>query len=59
VSGACYFYEGDDGMEPCIGDFLRVKYPTDWPLDDRYEFNWPALRDMPDPFIDFDYSRYA
>jgi hypothetical protein len=59
VSGACYFYEGDDGMEPSIGDFLRVKYPTDWPLDDRYEFSWPALRDMPDPFGDFDYSRCA
>jgi hypothetical protein len=47
LSGACYTYEGEDGMEPSIGDFLRAKYPRDWPMKDRYEFSWPALRDMP------------
>jgi hypothetical protein len=59
VSGACYTYEGDDGMEPSIGDMLRIKFPTDWPLAERYEFAWPSIATLDDPFDDFDYAAHA
>lgn len=59
LSGACYFYEGDDGMEPSIGDVLRIRFPTDWPSEERYEFRWPDLSTMEDPFVNFDYARHA
>lgn len=59
VSGACYFYEGDDGMEPSIGDRLRIRFPTDWPSEHRYEFNWHELSALRDPFKNFDYAQIA
>ena len=59
LSGACYTYEGDDGMDPSIGDMLRIKFPIDWPADERYEFNWQDLRELEDPFLNFDYTRHA
>lgn len=59
LSGACYSYDGDDGMEPAIGGLLRVRFPSDWPQDQRYEFSWPQLSTSEDPFQNFDYAQYA
>lgn len=59
ISGACYTYEGSDGMEPSIGDMLRIKLPSDWPVEDRYEFTWPSLKAQEDPFENFDYAAHA
>jgi hypothetical protein len=42
-------FEGD-GFETAIGKYFRVKYPNDWPADERYEFNWKELKNDPDPF---------
>lgn len=59
LSGACYTYEGNDEMEPAIGGLLRVRFPSDWSQDDRYEFNWQQLSELDDPFENFDYEQYA
>ncbi len=54
--GPGYSYDTDDGMESAIGNLFRIKFPTDWPNEDRYEFNWNDLKDMDNPFDEFDYS---
>jgi hypothetical protein len=59
LSGDCYIYEGDDGMSPSIGNMLRIKFPTDWPSDERYDFNWPDLSELDDPFVNFNYSSHS
>ncbi|WP_343928455.1 hypothetical protein [Pigmentiphaga daeguensis] len=56
VMGADYYYEGNDGMDPSIGGSLRIRFPDDWPADDRYEFDWQELRNLADPFVNFDYA---
>lgn len=45
-----------DGLESAIGGYFRVKFPDDWPEDQRYDFDWPALRDSEKPFESFGYS---
>jgi hypothetical protein len=59
LDGACYTYDGDDGMEPAIRGLLRVSFPSDWPQDQRYEFNWQQISASEDPFQNFDYAQYA
>jgi nitroreductase len=44
---------------PSIGNMLRIRFPTDWPAEERYEFRWPDLSAMEDPFVNFDYARHA
>ncbi|MEQ1783215.1 MAG: hypothetical protein ABMA14_17815 [Hyphomonadaceae bacterium] len=39
-----------EGFEDSIGGFFQVRYPDDWPADQRYEFNWQNLENEPDPF---------
>lgn len=46
-----------DGMESGIGDYFRVKFPDDWPLDLRYDFDWQKLKAEPDPFGTIDYFK--
>ncbi len=48
-----------DGMESGIGDFFRVKFPDDWPMDLRYDFDWQQLKGEPDPFQTVDYSKIS
>ena len=59
LSGACYTYDGDDGMEPAIGGLLRVRFPADWLHEQRYEFDWQELSALEDPFQNFDYAQHA
>ncbi|HMJ88317.1 MAG TPA: hypothetical protein VK530_00790, partial [Candidatus Acidoferrum sp.] len=49
--------EIDDGFESAIGDYLRVRFPKDWSPDERYDFNWGLLKQEPNPFQNFDYSK--
>jgi len=42
-------YEGD-GFETAIGKFFRIKYPDDWPQDQRYDFEWEKIKNDPAPF---------
>lgn len=59
LSGSDYHYEGDDGMDPSIGGNLRISFPEDWPVHDRYEFEWRQLKTIDDPFVNFDYTALA
>lgn len=49
----------DDGMESGIGGYFRVKFPDDFPDELRYDFDWQKLKQEPDPFQIFDYSKVA
>jgi len=57
--GGCYTYEGVDGMEPSIGSMLRIRFPIDWPAEERYDFTWSSLSSQEDPFGNFDYAAHA
>lgn len=59
LMGGDYSYDGGDGMESSIGGMLRIKFPLDWPQDQRYDFDWQKLRELEDPFQSFDYSQYS
>jgi len=43
-----------DGMESAIGGYFRVSYP-ELPEAERYDFNWRALANEDDPFVNFPY----
>jgi hypothetical protein len=45
-----------DGMESGIGGFFRVRFPNNWPIDLRYDFDWQQLKNEPDPFGTIDYA---
>jgi hypothetical protein len=47
----------NDGMKSGIGGYFRVKFPDDWPADERYDFDWKQLKSEPDPFQTIDYSK--
>jgi hypothetical protein len=49
--------EPGDGMESSIGGYFRIRYPADWPMDQRYDFNWQKVQLEPDPFQEFDYTK--
>lgn len=47
---------GMEGFDSAIGSYFEVQFPNDWPEDERYEFDWQAKKDDPDPFDMFEYS---
>lgn len=49
----------NDGFEDGIGDLFRIKFPDDWPNDEKYDFEWNNIKDKVDPFKNFDYSKYS
>lgn len=51
-----YGISAQDGMINAIGDYFRIKLPTDWPAEERYDFPWAELDALDDPFVNFDYS---
>jgi hypothetical protein len=50
LEGSC------DGMESSIGGYFRIRYPSDWPPDHQYDFDWQMLEKEADPFEEFDYT---
>ena len=42
--------EGSDDYEDAIGGYFRVRFPTDWPEDQRYAFDWSILKTNANPF---------
>ena len=48
-----------DVMESGIGGYFRVKFPSSWPSDLQYDFNWRELASEDDPFQKFDYTTIA
>ena len=37
------------GFESAIGEYFHVKFPN-WPIADRYAFDWQTLKTDPNPF---------
>lgn len=33
-----------DGMETAIGNYFRVKFPTDWSIDEKYDFSYEEIK---------------
>lgn len=56
--GEGYSYDTDDSMSSAIGGYFRVRFPTDWPLAERYDFKWDELESLEDPFEEIDYEAY-
>jgi hypothetical protein len=46
-----------DGMKSGIGGYFRVGFPTNWPKELQYDFDWQKLKGEADPFQEFDYSK--
>jgi len=45
-----------DGMDDTVLDYFRVKYPTNWAQNERYDFDWQILSaNSNDPFSDYPY----
>lgn len=51
-----YSYNSNDGMETGIGGYFRVSFPTDWPLEERYSFQWQTLEKQENPIDQFNYD---
>jgi hypothetical protein len=45
-----------DGFEPAIGKYFLTKYPSDWPVEDRYVFDWKVGEADSNPFEPFPYA---
>jgi hypothetical protein len=45
-----------DGYKSGIGGYLQVRFPQDWPIDQRYDFDWAQLSTEPEPFQNFDFN---
>ncbi|MFL5614853.1 MAG: hypothetical protein ACJ796_14415 [Gemmatimonadaceae bacterium] len=39
-----------DGTAVGIGGYFQVRFPTDWPEEDRYDFHWQLMMTEEDPF---------
>jgi len=48
-----------DDRESGIGGYFRVRFPINWLMELRYDFDWQSLKDDPDPFQTIDYSIIA
>lgn len=46
-----------DGMESGIGGYMRVRFPSNFPMELRYCFDWQQLKNEADPFQTIDYSK--
>jgi hypothetical protein len=44
-----------DGTESAIGGEFRIRFPTDWPESEKYEFDWERIEHEEDPFQCFKY----
>lgn len=55
VSGH-YSYKHNFEMEDSIGEFFRIKYPTDWIDEEKYDFNWTNLENTQNPIEQINYN---
>lgn len=44
------FTEFDVDFELGIGNFFQLRFPKDWPEDEKYDFDWETLKDKEEPF---------
>ena len=52
-----YGYDNGDGMESAVGGYFRVRFPSNLPLDQRYDFDWQTLKDDPHPIDRLSYDQ--
>ena len=57
--GSSYSYDTNDGMSTSIGGFFRIDFPSNYPSNERYDFDWRTLSQLPDPFEEFNHAAYA
>lgn len=49
----------DGGFQVVIGRYFTVRFPDDWPEEERYDFStgeWHQMKDEDDPFQNFRYT---
>lgn len=47
----------NDGMKSSIGGYFRIKYPTDWTEEEKYDFNFSKLEaEDPNPINTYGYE---
>jgi len=46
----------NDGFEEGIGGYVRIKYPSNVPAGERYDFDWQMLASQTDPFQKFNFN---
>jgi hypothetical protein len=39
-----------------IGDYLKIKFPTNWQDNEKYDFDWSVLKKEEDRFEKIDYN---
>ncbi|MEO9968193.1 MAG: hypothetical protein ABJF11_20540 [Reichenbachiella sp.] len=45
-----------DGMESTIGGYFRVKYPDNWPEEEKYGFLWSTVKNGENPITTYSYE---
>lgn len=48
-------YEIDD-YDETVGEFFRIKYPTEWEVDEKYDFKWHELEKQDNPIQKYNYK---
>ena len=46
----------NDGLENAIGDFFRIRFPSDWKDEEKYDFDWHSLTDSDKKIMKIDYN---
>ncbi|PKN78982.1 MAG: hypothetical protein CVU48_06645 [Candidatus Cloacimonetes bacterium HGW-Cloacimonetes-1] len=39
-----------DGYDSAIGEYFRIKFPTDWPDEEKYDFDWSQITEQDKKF---------
>ena len=50
------FFALESSKESAIGGYFQIEPPDDWPVDQRYDFQWQALKNQADAFQKFEYD---
>jgi len=45
-----------DGFQGTHGGYFRIRYPSNLPVSQRYDFDWNAIKNQADPFVKFPYQ---
>ena len=46
----------NDGMKSAIGGYFRIKYPSDWTEDEKYDFKWSEIEKELNPVEKYKYE---
>jgi hypothetical protein len=54
--GESYSYDYDPNFRTAIGSYFTIKYPSEIPEEDKYDFTWQVLKTQENPFDFIDYN---